>query len=378
MTTSKKVVKSPASIQPDSGRAVGYLAFVLLVFKLGMPVISYADIDTCLSATGEVAVKACKKEIGMSPDNINARFAMCDALIGLNRYEDAVVVLEDGLKRFPGNTALERKLALARSYVRERAFITRQSPDTKTNALVRRNTIRCNALKGAAALDACNAALKANPADPELHKAKGNALLGMDRYVESILAYRKTLQLSPGDKEAAATLKTAEGKRQNLVTKCVTQQGTAALATCEAALLEGAPDQLKIQRRKGDLLLSMNRTPEAIRAYQAALAIDPGNKTLTKKISALTAPRKVVQVTNTSGGGAPEKPKQTRLKEQPDPKPKAVQSEKREEVVIARHADMPAANEAAAARLVASKDSTSNLAVNKKYSNAPLSNGATY
>ena len=71
----------------------------------------------------------------------------------------------------------------------------------------------------------------------------------MDRYVESILAYRKTLQLSPGNKEAATKLKKAEAKRQNLVTKCGTQQGAGALATCEAALLRGAPDQLKIQRK---------------------------------------------------------------------------------------------------------------------------------
>ena len=393
VATSKKVIKPPASIQLNAKKAVGYLAVALLVFQLGMPVALYANIDTCLSATGEAAVKACKKEIGISPDNINVRFAMCDALISLNRYEDAVVVLEDGLKRLPGNTALERKLALARSYVSERTFITRQNPDTKTNALARRNTIRCNALKGAAALDACSAALKDNPADPELYKARGNALLTMDRYVESILAYRKTLQLSPGNKEAATKLKKAEAKRQNLVTKCGTQQGAGALATCEAALLRGAPDYLKIQRRKGDLLLSMNRTPEAIRAYREALAIDPGNKALTKKISALTEPRKVVQVADASGVASEntkqEKTKQTdKLKEQPAPKlvpkpvpkqkPKEVHSEKPEKIVIAKRADLSIASEPAAARLVASKDSVTSLAIKKRYSNAPLANGATY
>jgi tetratricopeptide (TPR) repeat protein len=393
VATSKKVTKPPASIQLYAKKAVDYLAVALLVFQLGMPVALYANIDTCLSATGEAAVKACKNEIGISPDNINVRFAMCDALISLNRYEDAVVVLEDGLKRLPGNTALERKLALARSYVSERTFITRQNPDTKTNALARRNTIRCNALKGAAALDACSAALKDNPADPELYKAKGNALLTMDRYVESILAYRKTLQLSPGNKEAATKLKTAEAKRQTLVTKCGKQKGAGALATCEAALLRGAPDQLKIQRKKGDLLLSMNRTQEAIRAYREALAIDPGNKALTKKISALTEPRKVVQVADASGVAAEktkqEKTKQTdKSREQPAPepapepapkqKPKEVQSEKPEETVIAKRTDLSTAGESADARLIASKDSTASLAIKKRYSNAPLANGATY
>ena len=372
-----------ASTQLNFKKAVDYFASALLVFLLGMPVILYADIDACLSATGDEAVIACKKELGISPGNIDVRFAMCDALIGLNRYEDAVIILEDGLKRFPGNAALERKLAVARSYVSERAFISKENPDIKVNALARRNAIRCSALKGAAALDACSAALKDNPTDPNLYKARGNALLGMNRHVESILAYRKTLQLNPGDKEAAAKLKIAEGKRQNLVTKCETQQGASALAACDAALLQGAPDQFKIQRRQGDLLLSMKRTPEAIQAYRKALAIDPGNKVLSKKISTLTAPRKVAQVADTTSK-TPQNTKQTKILENnpaPDPKPQeskaAAIRQKPEEVIIAKRTDLSTASKEAPVRLVASKDDATSRAVKKMYSNAPL-DGVTY
>ena len=242
------------------------------------------EASNCLSASGETAVKLCKSELARSPGNLNAIMAMSEALISLRKYADAVKILKDGLARNPRNSDIKRKLALAQSYVEEKSFIERRRADAKLDAMTKRNVIRCKALSGESALEACNEALELKHSDPALYSAKGDVLLDMGRYVESILAYRKALRLAPEDTEVSAKLKTAALKRKNLVNTCKNDSGAAALSACDAALLNGEPDQFIIQKKKAELLLAMGRKQESIRAYREALELEPGNKIVKNKI----------------------------------------------------------------------------------------------
>ena len=62
----------------------------------------------CLSAAGESALAPCRRELLRDPGNLDVRFALSDAYMGLRRYADAVAVLRDGLERFPGDDEIKK------------------------------------------------------------------------------------------------------------------------------------------------------------------------------------------------------------------------------------------------------------------------------
>jgi tetratricopeptide (TPR) repeat protein len=215
-------------------------------------------------------------------------------------------VLKDGLARAPGSEQIKKKLSLAESYLEERLWIEKrraqqgassdaaatQKLDTETKL----NMIRCTKLKGDTALKACNMALKTLPDDAKLHRSKADALMAMDRVNEAILAYREALRLEPTDDETSKKLAAARSRRNAMVTDCQQLTGSAALRACDAALLEGAKDESAVQRRRGDLLLAMNRTAEAEEAYRRALNLSPDNLETKKKLESLTQPATVAKV----------------------------------------------------------------------------------
>lgn len=325
-----------------------------------------ANPPSCLSASGETAVQVCRYELDQAPHDHDIRFALSDALIGLDRFQEAVNVLREGLEHFPGSNRIKKKLTLAESLAQERSWIEQRRARTaqgkgrtKLDATAKRNVIRCTKLKGNTAIEACNEALQTQPGDPSLHKARADALLSLDQIGESILGYRKALKLEPGDSEMRQTLQAAQAKREALVSQCQQQNGSGALASCQSALQKGERDESSIQVRIGELFLGMQQTKKALSAYEAALAVDPNNKEITDKIALLTEPKTVEKQSKTSVDAKPRRPVQkteqklARMTDKPERKAKV-------EIT-----PPPAAKVAAANR-------------SKRYSNVPTIMGITH
>ena len=149
---------------------------VLLVSGIPFTVARSAEnAVSCLSATGEAVVAPCRRELLRDPGNVEIRFALSDAFMGLRRYADAVAVLREGLENFPGDDAIKKKLILAESYLEEQQYIEKQkknaaaaSGSKNQGTQIRLSIIRCKKLKGDTALAACNEGLDVNPNHPDL------------------------------------------------------------------------------------------------------------------------------------------------------------------------------------------------------------------
>ena len=93
------------------------------------------------------------------PGNVEIRFALSDAFMGLRRYADAVAVLREGLENVPGDDAIKKKLILAESYLEEQQYIEKQkknaaaaSGSKNQGTQIRLSIIQCEKLKGDTAM----------------------------------------------------------------------------------------------------------------------------------------------------------------------------------------------------------------------------------
>ncbi len=354
-----------------------------------------SDPPACLSASGETAVIACRRELNLAPNDLAIRFALCDALIHLRRHKEAVDVLKEGLERLPGSNRIKKKLALAESYLEEQVWIEKRraqqtvppsdASDAKLDTVTKLNIIRCTKLKGDTALKACNTALKVLPNDPSLYRGKADALLSMNRLGEAVLAYRESLRFDPANPETTNSLLAAESQREVTVTRCQQLEGIAALDACDTALIKGSADEFAIQSRKGDLLLGMNRTAEALEAYNTARKLNPSNAEITQKIAALTKPVRVAKkdeptrqkrISKPQAQVTPEKPTQPR-------QPITLPSEPQPEEPI-QETEVPA--QIATVKQAANIDSSPTRTYTpppavpqpKRYSNKPATAGITH
>lgn len=141
--------------EPKRSCMVGRMAVIAMAVFLvsGIPFTvarSAEDAVSCLSATGEAAVAPCRRELLRDPGNVEIRFALSDAFMGLRRYADAVAVLREGLENFPGDDAIKKKLILAESYLEEQQYIEKQkknaaaaSGSKNQGTQIRLSIIRC-------------------------------------------------------------------------------------------------------------------------------------------------------------------------------------------------------------------------------------------
>ena len=254
------------------------------------------DSMSCLSATGEDAITPCRQELLRDPGNLEIRFALSDAFITLGRYEDAVAVLRAGLERFPDNDRITRKLLLAESYQGEKQLIEKQknldnasSHSNKQNVQIRLSIIRCEKLKGEAAIAACNEGLKLNPKQTELLTGRGNAWMDMDRFGNAILDYEAVMNIDPGNRDAAEKLRVVQTKRKVRMAQCFQLDGLNGLNACDAVLLRGAEDEFAVQKRRAALLQKIGRKNEAMEAYRAAAVLNPADDQIKRALAALTS-----------------------------------------------------------------------------------------
>lgn len=259
-----------------------------------------ADREACHSGSAETAVAACRRVLEQRPADVDARLAMGDALTQLNRYQDAVNLLRQGLDVSAGDNRIQRKLRLVESYLQEQKLIDERSRQpsqgqaTKPEVTLQLERVRCTSLTGEQALKACENALQLAPEDASLHRAKGDALLALDLTGRAIVAYREALRIEPSNQAATQALERAQSRQKRQLTDCQTGSSESALRACDRARIAGAQEEATIQVRRGEILQEMGKSAEAEQAFEVALKLDPANAQASAKLAALRKPKEPV------------------------------------------------------------------------------------
>lgn len=246
---------------------------------------------SCFAASSLTAVNVCRAALSVDPNNHAIRFALADAYSGLRRYSEAVEVLKQGVERVPGNQGIKDKLILLESMQAESISLKKQRnkpPNYAADIEVKRHLIRCTKLSGTSAIKSCDQVIAIQPDNPDGYQSKANALFKLNRWVEAIRAYQKTVQLRPGVK-VKHQLQLAQSERQSVVNRCMKLGGTSALKACQSIWMKEANDANTIQLRIGDLQLAMGRESKASDVYQQILDSDPSNTQVQIKLAQLQA-----------------------------------------------------------------------------------------
>ncbi len=321
-------------------RWVSWAISILVWFFLASQNLQAQTTEACLTATGKAAVTACRRELLQKPNNMEIRLALSDAHMALKQYGDAVAALRQGVELFPGDETIKKKLILAESFLKEQQWIEKQKEKTSATAKTKKaeiqlrlSIIRCSKLKGDSALAACNAGLKIAPNHPELLKGRGDVWLEQERFANAIRDYTSVLNKEPDNRQALKSLRLAQTKRAIKVTQCLKTDGPMGLKACDNALLRGATDEAKIQKRRAQLLAAMGKKKEAIKAYQAVAKLNPDDKQITLALTSL-AQVKIPKKTKKQPP-AKEKPATSIIRQtSPSTETKSVASQKARKMIV--------------------------------------------
>jgi tetratricopeptide (TPR) repeat protein len=229
-------------------------------------------------------VAAARAALDETPEALTKRFALADALIVANCYEEAVLALERGEALHPRNLELQTRLRNVRSLMSEQSYFAGLE-EAEVAARVSRNLLRCSRLGD---LNACDEALKLRPGDPQVIVATGEAQLKANRPADAEVTLLRGKRVAPGDPRVAARLVEAQGQRQTALGVCQRGAGDQALAACQAALMRGAPDEFSVHSRLAQLYQQRNQPAAALASYVAADALHKGDRNVALGIVAVT------------------------------------------------------------------------------------------
>jgi tetratricopeptide (TPR) repeat protein len=99
---------------------------------------------------------------------------------------------------------------------------------------------------------------------------------------------QRAKELAPDDASVAARINAAQVQRREFAQRCNAGDDGPALAACEAALLENAPDEFDLTRRIAILQQSRNQPSQALDAFMAANKLRRGDRSVALAIVALT------------------------------------------------------------------------------------------
>jgi predicted Zn-dependent protease len=147
------------------------------------------------AAAKKPAIERARNDVKEKPKSIGARTDLTDLLVGVGCYDEAVHVLEDGLKLSPDDKTLQSHLRTARSFIGERKYLENLPVSSGTTARAEslRAQLRC---KQVGDVQACDQAITASPNDAALWAAKGDALLKEKRSREALLTFNRAKQVS--------------------------------------------------------------------------------------------------------------------------------------------------------------------------------------
>jgi tetratricopeptide (TPR) repeat protein len=137
-------------------------------------------------------------------------------------------------------------------------------------------------------LVSCASALGMKPNDPGLLVAEGDALVQLRRPGEAIGVYRNAIRSGAPQDSVDPKIAVAQGLRRSLLHECETEAGAAAERACESAWLPGAPDEVRVFKRRGLLLQDDNRPGASLDAYLAAARLAPRDREVARAVVALS------------------------------------------------------------------------------------------
>jgi protein O-mannosyl-transferase len=156
--------------------------------------LAYVILGRSLEATGRLdeAAEAYRREIQMRPGEVDGRGGLASVLISQQRFDQAVVVLQDLIRLDARNPSNYANLGIA--------YVGLDRSEDAVNAFTR--------------------AVELAPENPSFHHNLGNALAGVARLDEAIAEYRRSLALAPGKAavhQALGMVLVAKGRREEAV-----------------------------------------------------------------------------------------------------------------------------------------------------------------
>lgn len=166
------------------------------------------------------------------------------------------------------------------------------------------NAANCDAASGAAAIRACDKELARDPDNIETRLRYADVLMGQLQYQQAVKILRDALELQPGNNKVKQKYRLASSlaeeqqsiDRQSVDTPaagtrnrvkeilCKTLKGQRAINACDEVLTADSRNVTALTRR-GDELMALNQVKDAVISYRRAVALDPDNPTLQKKLT---------------------------------------------------------------------------------------------
>jgi tetratricopeptide (TPR) repeat protein len=285
MRTTASMLRSPRGTAGARRRRRALVVICLVLCVPHAEAESPAPTPTpCQGDSQPQSVRDARVVLERSPDELQPRLLLADALLDQGCNQDAATVLEAGQAMHPRSGELQDKLRIVRSMLTEQVYIE-GIDKAQESAKLQRNLLRCTQL---ADISACDDALKSRPDDLQLILAKGDALLQANHPAEAMVVYRHASTLSPNNEAVKGKLAAAMAQRQSFLMRCQTGNGVSAIQACDAALLRGAQDEFAIDRRKGIVFQSMNQPGPALDSYIAANVLKQDDESVALAIVALT------------------------------------------------------------------------------------------
>lgn len=152
--------------------------------------------------------------------------------------------------------------------------------DTRVAETLAVATQRCTQLSE---LVSCDAALSMKPNDADLLLAEADVLVKLKRPGEAIGVYRNSQRAGADGEVVKQKIAAAQLQRQTMVKACLTQAGDFGVRACESAWLPGAPDEVAMFKRRGQLLQD-DSPVAALDAYMSAARLAPRDRDVARAL----------------------------------------------------------------------------------------------
>jgi len=254
------------------------------------------------------AQQACADALLKKPQSISTRMALCEAHAVAGDYDNAQLIIQEGLDRCTRNSSACRTLTLALSFVKElRASRDRADPRAAERRKKSERAYCVGIITNSGSVSACESLLLSEPKDDGLYKALATKLVKLGDGTKAVAYILRAREEFADENLFADLYNQAIRLRRSIVDDCL---DSASLQNCDQAYMFGTADEHLILRRRGELLTQAGNYRLASQALDRAILLKPGDASVKAALASLAQariPAKVVE------------PKKTPVVEQPKP-----------------------------------------------------------
>lgn len=272
------------------GRLGKPILFGFLWILAALPMASFAA-ETCFDSkkahqclSNDNPVAACSDMLDADPYNLSTRFALCDAHLRRGAPMMALITLDHGLQLCGRSEANCARLQKAVDAVERTSGHRPGSAELRAEHAEDRNTCASRHIRGNPiypTILACEQALIAFPKDADLHAAHGEKLLLSKQPARAVLAFRRALNIRPGDPNFLSWHDAAEDSRKTMVEHCLRHTE---LDRCNRAILPGTQDEAKLHLHRTKLYLQQGDNDAALESLLIVQILDPNNREVSQQL----------------------------------------------------------------------------------------------